>query len=645
MNDNSFIVCKKNTLQNIARHNNVDFDSVLVDAIERTNKIVSLTYLFIKLYFLHLLENDNKMPYKSNEFPIINTQFVRDIMNTITIKKENRGRKGNNSDSLTNIENFYNEHFKLLLSNNDIINRDNLKAVLNYEEKDIIKNIKTNIAEHFMSHLRFFIKIRYKFDNKFDKIKNNKNLSKNEKIDKCSKIHTKWDNIVSDIINVKDDIYLSKKKYHKDIDLYKLMFIPFKNCYDKGSIPYDVKSNTFDYLFQMININKELEKINDKIIEKHTDQETKPKIYKLFNPLPLRTSIVPKYITLDTVCLIDLFITKNSKTYRDKPSQYKDEIWKKLFRTYCKTFKRKGYTFNHMIKTDGIACSVILIKVDENGSPIKVPLNYENNDNKESKMEYIDDVKITKRMKSKEFIVCDPGKNDIGNYMKEDEDGSLIYYKYTQRQRNHHTKKRKYILIKEKLSDKKINGKTVKEIESELINHNSKTCNYNQFKNYIQIKIKVNRILYDHYKQIIYRKLKWNTFINKNRNEDIMLNKFKEKMGSPEDNIIIFGNWSDNGMKGKEPSISKRNRRLFINRGYECYLIDEHNTSRICSHCHKGTMNLKIAEKAIWKLLRCTSCKTIHNRDHNATKNMLFIVKEYINQRERPKIFKKINKN
>lgn len=58
-------------------------------------------------------------------------------------------------------------------------------------------------------------------------------------------------------------------------------------------------------------------------------------------------------------------------------------------------------------------------------------------------------------------------------------------------------------------------------------------------------------------------------------------------------------------MKGKEPIIIKKIRNLFMKRTYETYLINEFNTSKI------------------WKLVRCKICKSIHNRDHNATKNMM----------------------
>ena len=39
-------------------------------------------------------------------------------------------------------------------------------------------------------------------------------------------------------------------------------------------------------------------------------------------------------------------------------------------------------------------------------------------------------------------------------------------------------------------------------------------------------------------------------------------------------------------MKGSEPTINKRFRRIFKKAGYETYLINEFRTSKLCNGCH-----------------------------------------------------------
>ena len=157
---------------------------------------------------------------------------------------------------------------------------------------------------------------------------------------------------------------------------------------------------------------------------------------------------------------------------------------------------------------------------------------------------------------------------------------------------------------------------------------------------------RVNRELFDHYNKIIFRKLNWNTYINIRRNEDLMLNKFEKVMGSPREVIIILGDWSNQDIRGKESTIVIKIRKIFRKRGYIVYLIDEHKTSKLCSHCLKPTENLKVQNdsKILWKLVRCNSCEAIHNRDHNAVKNMMFITREIvIKGKEHLNVFKRNN--
>ena len=47
---------------------------------------------------------------------------------------------------------FYNEHYKLLTVNDEVIYYDKLNFVLAYEAIDIVKNINVNISEHFIRH-------------------------------------------------------------------------------------------------------------------------------------------------------------------------------------------------------------------------------------------------------------------------------------------------------------------------------------------------------------------------------------------------------------------------------------------------------------------------------------------------------------
>jgi transposase len=104
-------------------------------------------------------------------------------------------------------------------------------------------------------------------------------------------------------------------------------------------------------------------------------------------------------------------------------------------------------------------------------------------------------------------------------------------------------------------------------------------------------------------------------------------------------------------MKGCEPHISKRLRKLFVRHNYEVFRINEFRTSKLCHVC-RGEMErfLWVMDKngnlrLLWKLLRCKTvkCEAIHNRDVNAARNMLNITKNILAGKGRPAEFTRKN--
>lgn len=115
----------------------------------------------------------------------------------------------------------------------------------------------------------------------------------------------------------------------------------------------------------------------------------------------------------------------------------------------------------------------------------------------------------------------------------------------------------------------------------------------------------------------------------------------------------------DFDMKGKEPYMCKKFRRIFRNAGYKIYLINEFRTSITCSYYHNEpeTVLEKLSNKSKLKkehkieicnrLLRCkpitSMCQIIHNRDKNAVQNMLDIVYSIFTTDKQPVIFCRTN--
>jgi len=250
-----------------------------------------------------------------------------------------------------------------------------------------------------------------------------------------------------------------------------------------------------------------------------------------------------------------------------------------------------------------------------------------------------------------------PGFSDLIYCGSRNSNNELITFRYTQNQRRLETRKKKYSKIIDTVNKKTtlgVNNKTIKEIEAKISKQNSKSCNYEKFKEYCFEKNKTNNLLFKHYEQSFFRKFKLNAFINTQKSESKMIQNFKNKFGTPDKTVVIYGDYSkDHNMKGLESTINKKFRRIFRNAGYETYLINEFRTSKLCNCCHnelekfmeRPSKKPKSQDKVYFchGILRCQSkkpqCNVIHNRDKNAVQNMLNIVESIFNTGHRPTKF------
>ncbi|HLX54296.1 MAG TPA: hypothetical protein VKR58_10160, partial [Aquella sp.] len=375
---------------------------------------------------------------------------------------------------------------------------------------------------------------------------------------------------------------------------------------------------------------------------------------------PLRTNIVPKNICIDTCALIKNFMINepNSKyliTFK-KDNRY-DEIWNKFFKLEKRTFKKNKYTFHHMIRTDGISCCILFIRTNEKGEPLSKSTQSKKLCD-ENDTGHIENAIITTKMRRMKVVCADPNMGDLIYCGAKGSDDKLQTFRYTQNQRRSETKVKKYAKI---VRDKKINTKIcnqpVQVLEDNISQFNGKSCRFDDFSNYVFIKNEMNDILYQYYRDELFRKLKFNIFTNTQRSESNMINHFIDAFGDPKDIIFTMGDYDKGSynMKGKEPVICKKFRKLFKNAGFMVFLVNEFRTSMLCNGCneelhkfherlsHKPRLYKEGKQELVHGLLRCQSVKhtreVIHNRDKNSVQNMLNIVKHIFDTGKRPKEF------
>jgi hypothetical protein len=310
-----------------------------------------------------------------------------------------------------------------------------------------------------------------------------------------------------------------------------------------------------------------------------------------------------------------------------------------------------------MIRTDGVSGCSLFVRTDTDGNPLK-KTNKNKKCSEEVNTDYIEKTEITNELRKMKVVCCDPGMSDLIYCGAKDDDGKLQTFRYTQNQRRLETRLKKYNKLTDKISKETIiEDQTIKEIETKLSTLNSKSSNYEKFMKYCIEKNNINYKLYHHYEQRFYRKLKLNRFTNTQKSELKMVNNFSKKFGSPENTIFVMGDYDKGNyhMKGLEPVICKKFRKIFKNAGYKTYLVNEFRTSKLCNCCNgelehflerpsqKPKLKKEGKTEICHGLLRCQSVKhkseIFHNRDKNAVQNMLNIVSSVFNTGKRPEVF------
>ena len=615
----------KTSLKSVLKHPELN-TKIINDAVVKSNKIVIHTLQFLKLYLLDYYENNNQT------LPIVSKELINNSMKVVCGEKtEKRGKPPNKEtiemkDKLTT---FYNQHY-LPLTQNDPIDYAGLNTTLDYLKEDVITMYENNIQLHYVEYVERYVNVVWKKKLIVNKIRK---LGKT-KMERDARIRTLCADlrkIKNDLLNVDDKPYQSNHHYHKWITQQKQHILPPKTKYEKNSVMYDLKCKTMDYLPCMIYMMKQVE----------NDDES------VNNVFPLRSEITPKYIRLDTTTLVNLLLRKEHGTkgfFKTKGELKKneDKIWKFFFRTERKMFNKTGFSFHHMVSTDGIGLSILFLRDDLVGK--KLPMMKKGI----SKELYIDELDDYSKLQNKKVIGIDPGKEDL-IYCVDDASKDANIFRYSQNQRRKETKIKKYNNIILGMKTNKIEGKTIIEYETELSHFNRKSLQITKFKEYLQEKNRINHILFRFYRKELFRKLKFGKYINIKRNEQKMISDFKKTYGNPENVVICIGDWEQRKqMKYKEPTLGIGMRTLFRKNNYDVFLVDEFRSSCKCSKCdggicekfmvreHPNKKKNKDELRLIHGLLHCKNGCGSWNRDRNGSSNIYKIAKNAINNIDRP---------
>jgi hypothetical protein len=670
---------------------------ILFDAMMRTHKLVIQAYQFIRLWILkkysdkkdipEITENTIKIAFIILNGNIQDNEKGNKIDNDEFEEKKKAGPKpkGENADLLSEFEKFYKDEYKDLGYTK--ISALNLSQILCYMATDMMTNIENNIKLNFISYVKRFVNSSF--------IKEHNEII--EKAEKNTKTKIRKE-LNKDLFVIKQDLLnntlLSNQKYHEWINKHKTNIFPkeYKNSYE-----FDVQNNPQNYIKCMIYMCLELEK-------------NEAKSFQFF---PLRTQIYPKYIPIDTKSLIELFVKGNKKEYLDNIEQHKKELWKSLFNLDNPIFKQKDYVFDYRISTDCFSVSIQLLKKcyveqsqlkkenmkkakneikekckdmtqekkekykkqlekekkareekmkllikekkdkekenfkklsKEEQNKIKDKIKEEQK-NKRDEFPYLEDLDDNEleELKSSNLVYVDPGKRTL--LMMMNNEGKFL--NYTNRTHITQTKRLKYQRLLENYKEKQ----NITEIENKLKDYNSKTCNYNKFKDYIKNKNKINNELMEKYSVDIFRQYKWYGFINKKKAETNLINTIKKTFKNNKKQLptLIYGDWSIGKQMKNYISTPNVGLKRKLGEYFIIYSIDEFRTSLLNYKTEEVSENIYLPDKK-GEMRKIHSILTYQmenkrlgciNRDKNSVKNMCKLTKYYLEHKSRPERYKR----
>ena len=631
----------KNSLKKIVRSR--DVSEKLGEVASACNLIVGHGSRLLSLFLYFYVEQTNSLPITSLK-KLISFCFKR--VKREDGKKEHKSAKSN--DLFEQVKKFYEKYYKATITRKEkqIMSMRNIDQPLRYETTALHTAYKNNAMCHYVEYVENFVNEVFEKRSCMEKLN-----GKKEKGEFCRRLQ-----------HQKDLILLRSQEGLDPKLVKHFPHIICSNPYRNESLKYHLKACPLEFLLPMVYMQQQKALLNKdcKLYNPFPTRTVSIPPYVTIDTVALvdlfykvqhykivgdKTQAVKSNLTDYADALWALFFKTDKPVLKERnKSKNKSKV------------DMQSFIFNHSISTDGVGCSTSYVRKDKSGKdckskkkrntdkavkkPNKRPSKKENSDDKDDndkddkddkdddddeieedkkgtskkrKEKYVDDLTVAeKNALLKKRIVCiDPNKGNLLYCMARGDHstlrnrdyilkkGNTLRFRYTQEQRKKESKQDVYRKRMENLKlDTTIGGKTVVQIEAELSEFNHKACTFETHLNYVRKKNQVSQKLYDFYQQLNFRKMRWHKYVNTQRSEANMINRFAEVFGRPKDAVVFFGDWSQRKqMRFREPTKGIGFRDLFRKFGYAVYLVDEYGTSVNCCVC-KGQNTVAAANSS-----------------------------------------------
>jgi hypothetical protein len=610
-----------------------DFKTVK-QAVQDVNNIIRNASVLVRAYYLSEFRKDPNTP-------IVLDEQLLDFACAVVQKKNqpSRGKNRTNQTLVTLYQKLVELHNEIF-GDSDVSTKLSVSHILQYSINNLLTAYKNNVELHFRKYPVKLIKC----------LLLKKGIERKEAV--------KIANIITDGFlnkaNIPDEHLQGEDPNH-----YAYMFPT------TGEQKY--------YIQKMVTINRFLQSVN---LSDLPESER-----KLLNPIPFHSSHIPMHIRLDTAGMSQLLMTTeridefkkqyfidtgeelkvNDKsdllngfiaTHGRKPVSKQEEVrpsnklWE--FVTNVKTCKQMKefyhpkynekqekkqkdlYVFDNSIVTDGISVSIQLIRQQSSGKKCYKPKNTnislkcKTKNIKTKQPQQVPEVTISNTAKR---LAIDPGKIDILFVT----DG-VETLRYTKAQRQNDTG----LVIRNKVTSKLRKKHDIVDFETKVLSECSKkSCIYNEFKKYCQLKMRQETKLNKVYSHPVFRQFKFLVYCRMKSSEHKFANKIKEKFSKSNvrtkstritalndaqianaakktDELVIgYGNWGRNpNLKNTAPTPGIGVRRR-LEKHFKTVTVSEYMTSQNCPCCKKEQSLKKhvINNREIHHLLCCQNSK------------------------------------
>jgi transposase len=301
----------------------------------------------------------------------------------------------------------------------------------------------------------------------------------------------------------------------------------------------------------------------------------------------------------------------------------------------CLKFGKKEIQVDS-IRTDGIQASVVIKHKLTGNHKEKTSTNEEPVKKKQ---------KIRTKSQSDYLIGIDPGVVTLMSCA--DSDGKKWEFSNKQYHHfSHHTKNKKKLLECKKAWNA-LNNKSLDELHNSI--KQAGVSSSELFREHVQSVLKVEDDLLDFYCHPSVKRLNWDSYIMRSKTIAKVMKDFSKRSKGRKMTIGMGNAGFGSCYKGNDPA-PKGKLLKKLNERFEVKMIDEFMTSQTCCACHSRLKPVKHKRKdkkgvsatsIVRGIKQCktTGCLITHNRDLNAAKNMLHLLRTAINGEEKPDAF------